>query len=274
MANVAQQKHRTAAVTGAGSGLGRDIALALAAKNYQVFGTALSHWEIDDLAAFQIRLQRPVKAGGNVSGRIDLLAEVSHHVGTGKAEYAMPHQQRHQPSEKAGLSEHHVGSPRGLVAGPVIIGLVVLEEAFVQRIQLSAKAVQQIGPVDLQLLLHQFLRLCVVLDPDKAVALLTVLQSFPVHLTGQPLPSIQTDRNVERKTGLDARIHPSHWRMDLVLVDDLARFQPAHYVRAPMFEGRAEFHTAEGAYQSALDLSLGGDRARDLLLVRPGVDVV
>ena len=38
-----------------------------------------------------------------------------------------------------------------------------------------------------------------------------------------------------------------------------------------MFEGRAEFHTAEGAYQSALDLSLGGDRARDLLLVRPAV---
>jgi NAD(P)-dependent dehydrogenase (short-subunit alcohol dehydrogenase family) len=49
MANVTQQKHLTAAVTGAGSGLGRDIALALAAKNYRVFGTALSPQEIDDL---------------------------------------------------------------------------------------------------------------------------------------------------------------------------------------------------------------------------------
>jgi len=49
MANVTQQKYLTAAVTGAGSGLGRDIALALAAKNYQVFGTALSPQEIDDL---------------------------------------------------------------------------------------------------------------------------------------------------------------------------------------------------------------------------------
>jgi NAD(P)-dependent dehydrogenase (short-subunit alcohol dehydrogenase family) len=49
MANVTQQQHLTAAVTGAGSGLGRDIALALAAKNYRVFGTALSPQEIDDL---------------------------------------------------------------------------------------------------------------------------------------------------------------------------------------------------------------------------------
>jgi NAD(P)-dependent dehydrogenase (short-subunit alcohol dehydrogenase family) len=49
MANVTQPKQLTAAVTGAGSGLGRDIALALAAKNYKVFGTALSDREIDDL---------------------------------------------------------------------------------------------------------------------------------------------------------------------------------------------------------------------------------
>jgi NAD(P)-dependent dehydrogenase (short-subunit alcohol dehydrogenase family) len=33
---------KSAAVTGAGGGLGRDIALGLAAKGYIVFGTALS----------------------------------------------------------------------------------------------------------------------------------------------------------------------------------------------------------------------------------------
>ena len=36
------QRERSAAITGAGSGLGRDIALGLAAKGYRVFGTALS----------------------------------------------------------------------------------------------------------------------------------------------------------------------------------------------------------------------------------------
>ena len=38
-----------------------------------------------------------------------------------------------------------------------------------------------------------------------------------------------------------------------------------------MFEGRAELHTAECAYQTACHFSLGGNCARDLLLVRPGV---
>ncbi|MDB4890513.1 MAG: Oxidoreductase [Gemmatimonadetes bacterium] len=40
---------RTAAVTGAGSGLGRDIALGLAAKNYRVFGTATKQADIDEV---------------------------------------------------------------------------------------------------------------------------------------------------------------------------------------------------------------------------------
>ena len=40
---------RSAAVTGAGGGLGRDIALGLAAKGYLVFGTAMSTAEVQDL---------------------------------------------------------------------------------------------------------------------------------------------------------------------------------------------------------------------------------
>jgi len=40
---------RSAAVTGAGGGLGRDIALGLAAEGYVVFGTAMSAAEVEDL---------------------------------------------------------------------------------------------------------------------------------------------------------------------------------------------------------------------------------
>jgi NAD(P)-dependent dehydrogenase (short-subunit alcohol dehydrogenase family) len=40
---------RSAVVTGAGSGLGRDIALGLATKGYVVFGTALNAGEVEDL---------------------------------------------------------------------------------------------------------------------------------------------------------------------------------------------------------------------------------
>ena len=43
------QRKRSAVVSGAGSGLGRDIALGLAVKGYRVFGTAISTDEIADL---------------------------------------------------------------------------------------------------------------------------------------------------------------------------------------------------------------------------------
>ena len=42
-------KQRSAAITGAGSGLGRDIALGLAAKGYRVFGTAVATNEVADV---------------------------------------------------------------------------------------------------------------------------------------------------------------------------------------------------------------------------------
>src|SRR5580704_6373095 len=47
--STSEHRKRSAAVTGAGSGLGRDIALGLAGKGYRVFGTAISSEEITDL---------------------------------------------------------------------------------------------------------------------------------------------------------------------------------------------------------------------------------
>jgi NAD(P)-dependent dehydrogenase (short-subunit alcohol dehydrogenase family) len=47
--NPKKQVARTAAITGAGSGLGRDIALGLAEKGYAVFGTAITEAEVQDL---------------------------------------------------------------------------------------------------------------------------------------------------------------------------------------------------------------------------------
>jgi len=49
MTSVTKQRQRSTAITGAGGGLGRDIALGLAAKGYRVFGTAMAGSEIADL---------------------------------------------------------------------------------------------------------------------------------------------------------------------------------------------------------------------------------
>jgi len=49
VSNTSEHSGRSAAITGAGGGLGRDIALQLAAKGYLVFGTAVSASEVQDL---------------------------------------------------------------------------------------------------------------------------------------------------------------------------------------------------------------------------------
>src|SRR5580698_8836207 len=49
MSVASRTSHQSAAITGAGGGLGRDIALGLAAKGYIVFGTAISAAEVQEL---------------------------------------------------------------------------------------------------------------------------------------------------------------------------------------------------------------------------------
>jgi NAD(P)-dependent dehydrogenase (short-subunit alcohol dehydrogenase family) len=49
MSTTSEYLGRSAAITGAGAGLGRDIALGLATKGYIVFGTAMSAGEVNDL---------------------------------------------------------------------------------------------------------------------------------------------------------------------------------------------------------------------------------
>ena len=49
MSLAPRHSHQSAAITGAGGGLGRDIALGLAAKGYIVFGTAISAAEVQEL---------------------------------------------------------------------------------------------------------------------------------------------------------------------------------------------------------------------------------
>src|SRR5713101_2194457 len=89
MSSASEHSGRSAAVTGAGGGLGRDIALGLAAKGYVVFGTAVSPAEVEDLkevsggrislAVCDITKEQAVKAwAGGVSdalgnGGLDLL---------------------------------------------------------------------------------------------------------------------------------------------------------------------------------------------------------
>ena len=72
-----KQVGRSAAITGAGSGLGRDIALGLAEKGYAVFGTAMTAAEVQaadgrvSLSLCDIAKEQDVKAwAGRVSAAL------------------------------------------------------------------------------------------------------------------------------------------------------------------------------------------------------------
>jgi NAD(P)-dependent dehydrogenase (short-subunit alcohol dehydrogenase family) len=69
MSSSSRQTQRSAAITGAGSGLGRDIALGLATKGYRVFGTAMSPEEIADL--------KQASAGAATLTRCDITDEAA-----------------------------------------------------------------------------------------------------------------------------------------------------------------------------------------------------
>jgi NAD(P)-dependent dehydrogenase (short-subunit alcohol dehydrogenase family) len=85
---MADLNQRSAAVTGAGSGLGRDIALGLAAKGYRVFGTAMTAEDVAELheaSAGRVALTRvdithegavkrwAEEVGARTGGALDLL---------------------------------------------------------------------------------------------------------------------------------------------------------------------------------------------------------
>ena len=100
------------------------------------------------------------------------------------------------------------------------------------------------------MLLHELLSLCVVLDPDPAVALLPVFQTGLIHLPSQPFPAVDPNLDVERKPRLDARMHPTQHRMDLVVIQHVAGSHTTDDVRPPVFQGGTRLHRTEGTHRS------------------------
>src|SRR4029453_3291660 len=146
----------------------------------------------------------------------------------------------------------------------------MFEDTFMKRIQLPSKTVQEFGPVHLYLPVHQLLGLYVVLDPYKTVPLLSVLQPFFVHLSRQPFPAVYADLNTEGEPRLNPRVHPSHHRMDLILIHDPTRSFPAHDMRAAVFMCGTHLRRSDGTHQSSTDLSFPGHLTGQLVLVHRG----
>src|SRR5258708_1556756 len=67
MTSVTKQRQRSTVITGAGGGLGREIALGLAAKGYGDFGTAMAGGRIVQISTWTASLARPFNGPSGAS---------------------------------------------------------------------------------------------------------------------------------------------------------------------------------------------------------------
>jgi hypothetical protein len=99
---------------------------------------------------------------------------------------------------------------------------VLTEDLPMNRVELASDAVEQLGPFNFELTIHQALSFGPVGNVREAVIMLQVLQTGGLHLSRQPFPSVEADLNGEREPSLDAGIKKAEDRMDLVVVEEQA----------------------------------------------------
>ena len=92
-------------------------------------------------------------------------------------------------------------------------------DLFLQWMGEDQEFLEQRGPVTLKLAIQKFLGLHKVLHPNKAVVALTISNPGLIHLAGQPLTTIQTDIDRERKPGLYAHVHQSKFGMLIIMIE-------------------------------------------------------
>jgi hypothetical protein len=72
-----------------------------------------------------------------------------------------------------------------------------------------------------------------VFEPGEAVVTATVAQAHLVHLSREPLPTVEAHLDVERKPGLDASVHKTQHGMNVVAIQKQALSQPRLQLNLP-----------------------------------------
>ena len=128
----------------------------------------------------------------NASVRRNSVTEKPQHVGALKRIDTPANQSLIEAAQTPRLAEHHVGSPFRLLTCPVIIQRAgPAKELGVQRMHPSQQPIQLPPPVDLRLLVRQFLGTFKVADPNETIIPSQVADPFGVHLLGKPLAAVE-----------------------------------------------------------------------------------
>ncbi len=128
--------------------------------------------------------------------------------------------------EGRGITEHDVGSPLDLVRTPVMPRALDLDDRGECGVDLKREAIEDPGPVQLDLLAQQALGTRYVLDIGEAVVVLDEVDASFREIHGQPLAAVHADLHRKRKPRLQADVHDAEARVPKVVVQVLALAGP------------------------------------------------
>src|SRR5712691_4860493 len=122
------------------------------------------------------------EALGHCTIQWNVPTEETHDVGAAEGGHRMLEQARIEAAQLISCAEGDVDGPRALIGRPVVRRGMSSEDVVVDRVHCPSDAIQQRGPFDGELLIHQLLRRRPVFDPWKTVAVTQVVETRSDHL--------------------------------------------------------------------------------------------
>src|SRR6266436_558849 len=160
-----------------------------------------------------ISLHLVVKMGSSGS------AHETQHLFAAKSHHRVMHQRGINPRQCRPIAKHHVGSVLRLRRRPVIVAPDGTGDLLVQGMAQLDQRVHQLGPVRFVLFFQQSLGACGISHPAKTVILAAVSHPRSIHLTRQPLSTVNTDLHQEGEPRLQSNAQPTQLLVNQIKVE-------------------------------------------------------
>src|SRR3954471_22975460 len=139
--------------------------------------------------------------------RRNLTTQKAHDVPAAKTPQGMVGQVRVDLRQRLGLMEKHIARVFALRPAPEVLQSHRPADLRRARMDLPYQCGQRLLPPQLYLSRQQLLSPCQVLHPNHCVLPLDESDSFFLQLPGEPMPSIQTEVDLEGKPALKSYVH-------------------------------------------------------------------
>ena len=151
--------------------------------------------------------------------RIGTATEKAHHILGTEVFNGMARERWIDRSETGGIFEDNIGGIFPLSNGPVVWMQIQAGAWPKKRVKAQSELIEKPGPVATEHFVGHFLRLLWIFDMEETVFTALVANVGFVHLTGKPLPAVDTDLDWARKPTLKSNMHESELSVNEVKVE-------------------------------------------------------